>query len=317
MAIQVNLLVNSYIDIDRTTAKLQYSVSGVQPPSATPNPTVYSQTITLSSTQRVEVRSRQTKQVGDLSYKWDFGATDAGGVYTFSGLTPGSKQTVKVSVSISYQYYEQALYVETTPQTWQPAKPAQGELGKPGYVPATPAKWVDGDTDTEYINLNNCPTITPSQTRGYTKVSCLGSYSSEATLYVGNFGGVNLIVGFSELKSLANNQSTLKEIYTRPQLFSWSNTLSSNGIIELNLLKSDWDTLSKRAAQWKNWKNQSYNGSEISGTSVQQSRIIMASTYNAMANALGVSNVNGMSTGIGDIITANHFTRLSEKVNGT
>lgn len=104
------------------------------------------------------------------------------------------------------------------------------------------------------------------------------------------------------------SESVSLTVYTKPSSFSWSGNVNSGQTIQLNLSSSDWNTLCTKAAQRRNWINQS-SGASVNAT-VSSGEIISAGKYNTLATALGVSNVSQ-----GDVIRASHFTALSSAVN--
>jgi hypothetical protein len=116
--------------------------------------------------------------------------------------------------------------------------------------------------------------------------------------------------------SLGSAYATLT-IYTRPEEFSWSNTISSGETININY--TDWNNLVKTTAKYLDWKNQSSGHS--GGTSTTQNSLISASIYNSVANKLDVATVTAMgyktdgTYEAGSLIKASNFKALSDKIN--
>lgn len=95
-----SIWINSYSDVQRTTANVHYSASGYSLPGGSTGDWSGSE----PSSGTTWTQSRSVSETRDLSYSWNFGEYDSSGTHTFSNLTSGAQQTISGTVTVSYQY---------------------------------------------------------------------------------------------------------------------------------------------------------------------------------------------------------------------
>lgn len=259
----------NWSSVTRTTASVQYSVTGYSLPSD--ETTKWSDTALATGATWTQIRT--VTKYSNIKYKWDFGSTTASGTYNFSITAGQAKQiSAKVTITCTKTVTRQT---RTNTREYIEGTPAEGTPGEEGYKPATPGKW--------------------GNWQGWSSPSDLSSSTSTHTI--------------------ASNVSTNTiTVYGRPLEFSWGSGVATDKTIQVSagLSATKWNTLVERTEQRTNWKNQS-GGANYSTAEVSSGNLVRASTYNILANALGVSTVTGGSGGT--IITAQVFINLQTAVN--
>lgn len=125
----------SWRDVTRTTASVDYSVSGYSLPSN--DTTAWSGSAPSSGGTWTQTRTVTTYK--NIEYEWDFGSTRASGTHDFS-ISAGQAKSISASVEVTCTRTI-TRQSRTNTREWIEGTPAQGTPGQEGYVPATPGKW--------------------------------------------------------------------------------------------------------------------------------------------------------------------------------
>lgn len=125
----------SWHDVTRTTASIDYNVSGYSLPSS--NTTAWNGSAPSSGSTWTQTRTVTTYK--NIKYEWSFGSTKASGTHNFN-ISAGQAKSISASVKVTCTKTV-TKQSRTNTREWIEGTPASGTPGQEGYVPATPGKW--------------------------------------------------------------------------------------------------------------------------------------------------------------------------------
>lgn len=220
--------------------------------------------------------------------------------YSASGYnlpSNGSKSQVVVDTDIRYLAYEWVYEYSDLTYTWS-FSPGGTVYGNSGNIEVSGLNAGDKTTIIASITVTCTQTITTYITEG--RADSEGNWTWENHEPYSSSGPYTITSG----------ESSSIDIYTKSETFSWPTAPQSEKTYIVDVLTAEkWNELAKKASQYKSWNLQ--NDNYIYNDRVKSGDFISANEYNYVANLLETSEVKA-----GDLIAADLFIRLSDKVNG-